>query len=166
MSLFIYTLFQMLPFCLPQTVVEVPACVGHLFMKFIELSNPTKKSNLIYNARIESLNTIETDFHLQQNQIMNEPGKMAGLPILTKPKFQKQSNAILLLVPKNQTGSLAPPVAYRLKTQRFPPQPMAKYQVTAQLYGTSYCEVKVTNFFEKDASIGVKLQIINDQRWS
>ncbi|KAA6355258.1 MAG: hypothetical protein EZS28_049215, partial [Streblomastix strix] len=52
----------------------------------------------------------------------------------------------------------------KLRTQVFPPQPISKYTVSAPLYGTSYCELRVSNLFEKDSALNIKLNMVKDSK--
>ncbi|KAK2945450.1 putative Cilia- and flagella-associated protein 47 [Blattamonas nauphoetae] len=157
MVLLVYSLYQILPYFIPSTKIEIPAASGIETTKTVELSNPTKRT-LLYNIRLEG----DPGFVLQTPTLTLESGKSGGVTVKVNPRFSSPIKTTLLFIPKIQGGGPIHPISMQLVTKVLNPPPSATYTVNTQLYGCAYCEVKVRNPFPHECVLSTKVTMAND----
>ncbi|KAK2949545.1 putative Cilia- and flagella-associated protein 47 [Blattamonas nauphoetae] len=158
MILVVYSLFQILPYFIPQTKIEIPAASGVTKTKVIELQNPSQRT-LQYTVKLEG----SAEFVLQTPHVTLESPNPGSVTVTVSPRFSNPIKATLLFIPKNEGGGQVHPIAMQLVTKVLNPTPSATYSVTTPLYGCAYCEVKVRNPFPNECVLTTKVSVIETQ---
>mmetsp|Transcript_25268 Transcript_25268/g.21158 ORF Transcript_25268/g.21158 Transcript_25268/m.21158 type:complete len:170 (+) Transcript_25268:2771-3280(+) len=152
MLMLVLELFFKIPYYNPKAKIEFNATLGETCSKNVEITNPGKKK-IEYNCRVEGT----SDFFLENDYLVIEPGEKVSLTICYKPRVSKENYGRLAIVTSEHSITYATPIVFDLVARVVERKTSKNYEIESKMYQIENTNIDVTNIFDEDVDFTISL---------